>query len=195
MKPERDVERIAEALARVGEVLGWPGDRLYLRLEEVSEWSPAQHLDHVLRAAHRMLRGVLAIDEGEDARVRPGGSPTLAGRVVLLTGRIPRGRGQAPAEVVPDPRPVRERLRGAVEEVRTLLARVRPRAAGLARRTGTLPHPVLGAFGAAQWLRFADVHTRHHLAIVADIDRRRAVGVLAAAPAPAEPEPFGAGTP
>ena len=34
---------------------------------------------------------------------------------------------------------------------------------------GTVPHPILGSFTAAQWLRFARVHNAHHLAIVDDI--------------------------
>jgi hypothetical protein len=35
----------------------------------------------------------------------------------------------------------------------------------------------VGALSAPEWTRFAYVHTKHHLAILDEIDRRRALGV------------------
>jgi hypothetical protein len=99
---------------------------------------------------------------------------------MLATGWIPRGKGEAPAQVVPDPRPVRYRLREGAAATARRVATLRARAGTLGALAGRLPHPLLGPFGAAHWIRFADVHTKHHLAIVADVDRHRAVG----APAP-----------
>ena len=33
------------------------------------------------------------------------------------------------------------------------------------------PHPALGSFTPAQWLRFIDIHTHHHFKIIRDIKK------------------------
>lgn len=178
MNPDRDLARLIDRFAEVEHVVRWPDERLYLRLEHVSAWSPAQHVDHVVRALGIILDAVDRLRDGTSTDIELGGVPNLAGFAVLTTGWIPRGRGDAPPAALPEPSPVRHRLRESVYEVAQRTRRLEPHAAGLRATVGTLPHPVLGPMRAAHWLRFADVHTRHHLAIVADLDRRRAVGAL-----------------
>jgi hypothetical protein len=176
MNPKRDLARLAGRLDQTAAVLGWPEDRLYLRVEEVSRWSPAQQVDHVLQSLDLMLGRAAALVSGTDPEIQADGRPSIAGRLVLTTGWIPRGKAEAPETVLPDPRPVRHRLReahhAACETVRDLASD----ASRVKAASGTLAHPLLGAFSARAWVRFADVHTRHHLRIVADIDRRRAIG-------------------
>lgn len=182
MNPVRALDRLAPLLDETSEVVGWPDERLYVRIEEVSAWSPAQHVDHVLRALDLMWRTVEGLESGRAEGGGAAGGPTLVGRVVLLTGWIPRGRGEAPSEARPDPRPVRHRLRTALGEVTRWRERLRARVPALERAAGRAAHHHLGAFDAAAWLRFSEIHTRHHLAIVAEIDRRRAAASHAAAP-------------
>lgn len=177
MPSDRDLTRLLTRTEELAHVVRWPEERLYLRLDSVSNWSPAQHVDHVVRALGTIFEAVTTLERGEDAAIQARGVANLAGFAVLTTGWIPRGRGKAPSTVLPEPRPVRQRLREAVYEATERAKTLRGDAGRIDAATGTLPHPVLGAFGAQQWLRFADIHTRHHLAIVADIDRRRAVGV------------------
>ena len=130
-------------------------------------------MDHVLRALDLMLGRMEALERGADAAIRPAGRPNWMGRIILWTGRIPRGRGEAPAETVPDPRPVRHRLRESLTAVALRAGALAERAGRLAEIPGVLPHPLLGDFDLPAWARFAAVHTRHHLAIVARIDRHR----------------------
>lgn len=182
MDPARDLERLAVRLDETAAVLQWPDERLYLRGTAVSEWSPAQHVDHVLRTLEALWGRVEALVEGRSAEIRARGGPVLVGRIVLWTGWIPRGRGRAPEAVRPDPRPVRHRMQVALCDATRRVEEQRARAAELATARGVLPHPQLGNLDAKRWIRFADVHTRHHLAIVADIDRRRAVGDVARDP-------------
>jgi len=182
MDPARDLERLAARLDETAAVLGWPDERLYPRVEAVSAWSPAQHVDHILRALDVLWGRAEALAEGRSDEIRTRGGPGLLARVVLLAGWIPRGRGRAPETVLPDPRPVRHRLREALRDATRRAEGLRIRADAFARAPGVLPHPQLGDFDAKRWIRFADVHTRHHLAIIADIDRRRAVGAVEESP-------------
>ena len=198
MDPAHDLERLAARLEETAAVVDWPDERLYPRVEAVSAWSPAQHVDHVLRALEILWGRAEDLVEGRSAEIQPTGGPGLLTRLVLLTGWIPRGRGRAPDAALPDPRPVRHRLRVALRDACVRVESLRSRADALTAATGVLPHPQLGDFDARRWIRFADVHTRHHLAIVADIDRRRAVGDAEPSPVPEvrlgdEPD-YGVGT-
>jgi len=184
MDPARDLERLAARLDETAAVLDWPDERLYPRIEDVSAWSPAQHVDHILRALDVLWGRAEMLAEGVADEIRAKGAPRVLGRLVLLTGWIPRGRGRAPETVLPDPRPVRHRLRVALGEATRRSEVLRRRADRLGEAPGVLPHPQLGDFDARRWIRFSDVHTRHHLAIVADIDRRRAVGEVEPRPLP-----------
>ena len=176
MRPERDVARLEACLAEAEGVVRWPDERLYLRDERVSRWSPAQHLDHVARVLERVYRGIDVLLEDDDPRILESGRPSFAARMLLLTGWIPRGRGRAPEEVLPEPRPVRHRVRELLERVTAETHAYAAIGDALREAPGRLPHPILGAFNAAEWCRFAFVHTRHHLAIVGEIDRRRGAG-------------------
>lgn len=195
MNPVHALTRLSGLLDEIGGIVDWPDERLYVRVEAVSGWSPAQHVDHVLRALEMTARYVERLEEGEAVDAQRG--PTLAGRVILLTGWIPRGRGDAPRMAQPDPRPVRHRLRVALREAMQRRERLLDRAAALQHVPGRIPHHLLGGFDAVEWVRFLQIHTRHHLAIVADIDRHRAAAEHAPSPAQAsrardEPE-YGVG--
>lgn len=183
MDPACDLERLAGRLDETVVVLGWPDERLYARVPGVSEWSPAQHVDHVLRTLEAIWTRVGTLLEASAPEVRAQARPRLLARVVLLARWIPRGRGRAPQAVHPDPRPVRHRLREALRDETRRLERWADRREDIADAAGALAHPQLGALDAGQWIRFADVHTRHHLAIVADLDRHRAAGDVAEADA------------
>jgi hypothetical protein len=87
----------------------------------------------------------------------------MIGRLVLLTGWIPRGRGKAP-----------EKLRGAVCSAEDLKARLVEldelidRIAAEPPRNGdpVVRHPFFGGLSFRQALRFLAIHTDHHLKIV-----------------------------
>lgn len=130
----------------------------------VSAWSVSQHADHVSRADATIVEHLeRALAGGGGRRAR---GVSIFGRLVLFTGYIPRGVGKAPAMTRPAPH-------SEPAEVAARLATERRRIAGWAPRLGelvgldpNLRHPYFGGLDAAQWLRFVQVHHRHHRKIV-----------------------------
>ena len=61
-------------------------------------------------------------------------------------------------------------------DAQRIWATLAERAGDLRSVPGRLPHPLLGPFRAAQWMRFARLHTAHHLAIIKDIDGTEVAG-------------------
>jgi hypothetical protein len=125
---------------------------------ERSAWCVAEHLDHTIKVTSSTMRVLL---KPELPRL-PNGI-NMIGRLVLLTGWIPRGRGKAP-----------EKLRGAVCSAEDLKARLVEldelidRIAAEPPRNGdpVVRHPFFGGLSFRQALRFLAIHTDHHLKIV-----------------------------
>lgn len=134
--------------------------------ETVSVWSVGQQLEHVARADEAIFGGIVQLLDSPDAEAR--GKPSRMGRAVMLLGRIPRGKGRSPEPFLStglDAAEVRGRLAACRRSWRDFESRLDGLPDALARR----PHPVLGAFDACQWLRFEQIHLRHHRAIIDDI--------------------------
>ncbi|HEX8170294.1 MAG TPA: DinB family protein [Thermoanaerobaculia bacterium] len=136
-------------------------DGLQRSRSEVSGWTPAQHLDHLTQVTASMLRAIAAAKR-QPSRI------SLLGRVILLAGYIPRGKGQAPASL--HGRTIaREELLAGIDAVERQLAALDRKA--LTSGEAVVPHPRFGGLTALQALRFAVVHTEHHLKIIRDIGR------------------------
>ena len=145
-------------------------DACEARAPEVSGWSVAQQLEHLLLAD----RGILtAIEDAlekppEGDAAAPQGGPSLVGRFILYTGFIPRGRGKAPDITRPQGMSTEQLASGfggvchRVEALGDELARVDDIRA-------TRLHPLLGHFTPARWVRFSRVHHNHHAKIIGDI--------------------------
>ncbi len=133
------------------------------RDERVSKWSVAEQLDHSCKVALSILRRL-----GEDG-VKPSRGINFIGRMVLLLGWIPRGRGETPTRLAGKPCTAEdvarslEKLERAVNEL--------PADAARSSRGAIVPHPKFGGLTPPQALRFLVVHTEHHLRIVRDIMR------------------------
>ena len=178
-----DTKAIHALCDALGEMLTWEDHRLYAQVASVSHWSPAQQLEHVVQAGGLMLKMIDLLEAGvPHENVQASGSPALVGRIVLLTGHIPRGRAQAPEATRPEAIPCRAGLVEAVEGFCAAAKARAERAADLRAIAGVGRHPALGWFRAAQWWRFLRIHSEHHLAIVADIDKVEVVAQPLAAP-------------
>lgn len=162
-EPVADLERLLDEVEAIAE----RGPAALSRgVPAVSGWSVAQHLDHVTKVARWFLKGA-----SSDWHA-PEGTPPInpAGRFVLLTGWIPRGRGRSP-EPVKGLDADAATLRDQLAVCRELVGKLR---SGPGLRPGgplAMRHPLFGGLTAAQGVRFAAVHTRHHLKIVRDIER------------------------
>lgn len=139
------------------------GEDLFVSRPEVSGWSAGEHLDHCAKVTASILH-VLAKDEPIDLR-----PVSAVGRLILEIDWIPRGKGRSP-----------EKLRGAVVDARELDALWMAAEALLAQISAAPPrertrpllrHPVFGGLNATQSMRFAGVHSHHHLRIVREVAR------------------------
>ncbi len=160
-----NVMKLAERLRRLADE---SDQRLFYRAERVSNWSVADHLDHLAKANQAMVGATLGILDAETEDT--GGGPTLVGRAILLTGWIPRGVGKAPKYARPQT--------GSSEDLRRDLEASQRAVVALAVRLGEIEasrarsnHFAFGNLTPFQWVRVIDIHTRHHLKIVHAIQR------------------------
>jgi DinB superfamily len=138
------------------------------RSARVSGWSRAEHVRHVLAANAQILAHVeeLLGDGGADAE--PCG-PSCAGWIVLLSGWIPRGRGEAPASVRPSGTWSAAQLCEELQLARAQLGRVLDEFARSGRSQARRRHAAFGALDAGQWVRYARIHALHHARIAREL--------------------------
>ena len=138
---------------------------------KVSKWSVKDHLEHLSVATGGLVSWLERVRDG-DPELETGGGPSLAGRIVLLVGAFPRGRGKAPERTLP---------KGAsAEELIAKSRRIREQVEGLGdslvqlqASSASRNHFAFGDLNAAQWLQFAVIHSHHHQRIIRDVLRAR----------------------
>lgn len=146
-------------------------DEIVLRAAAVSRWTVGQHLEHLALSDSAVVAGLdrLAATPGAAE-----GHPNPIGRMVLLFGFIPRGKGQAWKQILPGDTIDGARLAVTFAELaRRLEAVFEPRPGALEAPPGKFRHRIFGDLHAFQWLRFVDIHHRHHGRIIRDIRRAR----------------------
>lgn len=140
------------------------GDHLFLRSAQVSKWSFGQQLEHLYRSSHYVLDRLEESLTGENASEPIG----MWGRGLMIGGFIPRGAFPTIPPLEPasgtmdDIRPLRESLKKRLAEIDWDLAQIKA-------SPGRSRHPRMKWLSSSQWLFFADIHHRHHLAIMRDI--------------------------
>ena len=161
---------VGEQIQQLIELAGRP-DLLDLSAPRVSHWTVGKQVEHLLLSDGTILDSLDRLTDGRDGPA-PGGR-TLIGRVILATGFIPRGAGKAPGATTPAGRDAADLEAG--------LRRLAERFGELAEQLPLLEeagwrcrHPYFGALDIGQWMRFMDVHHRHHLKIVRDIRKAAA---------------------
>lgn len=90
------------------------------------------------------------------------------GRLVLALGWIPRGKGKSPEALVGQ-EVTADALAGSHRKCVEALRAVVDRPVLLAARAPVMRHPYFGGLTATQTVRFARIHTGHHLKIVDEI--------------------------
>jgi hypothetical protein len=154
--PSKSLERIREQSARMRAILASRDPTTSI---PKSAWCVAEQLDHTIKVASSTMQVVLKRN-----------NPTLPykittiGRLVLLCGWIPRGRGRAPDKLT-GTLASREQLEAQLAQLDTVIDRAfaePPRDAA-----PILRHPAFGGLSYAESLAFIVVHTNHHLKIIA----------------------------
>ncbi len=137
----------------------------------VSKWSVGQHIEHLTQACAATGMGMeRALQEGPKPVA---GKPKLAAYILLTFGFIPRGKGKAPAHVIPHGIDG-EALRQALDQESQRLTDLKPHLGELQGSGWRLKHPIFGPLSPYQWLRFTEIHIQHHRKLIADIEKAAA---------------------
>lgn len=146
---------------------------LQCRSLEISDWSLGQHCDHILKADRLNLRAI-------EVLMRGGGEPIDSMRKthpVFQSGEIPRGVAKAPDFVLPTEDPRSEDLEPLSGRVFTgwkeMLAEWQVGAGSGHNLEMGISHHEMGILNIPGWIRFAEIHTRHHVCIMEDILNRK----------------------
>lgn len=142
---------------------------LNLKNEAVSQWTVAQHIDHTASVVKGILALIMMISNSKNPSTD--GAPKLLAKIILFVGYLPRGKGKAPDQFVPKAAS-HDEIRKNVQMMDTFIKGLEPRLAQIEASKGRAPHPVLGSFTPAEWLRFIDIHTNHHFKIIRDIKKK-----------------------
>lgn len=159
------LDRIERDFSTVSSVIALGDGVLSLRAEGVSAWSVAEQIDHLVKVNQSIFAHLLT------RTLATGKTISWAGRFVLLTGWIPRGKGTSPKKLRGATATAAE-LTAALEACRDTFRRLAEEPDPLLDPTPSLPHKMFGSLTAVEALRFVPIHTRHHLKIVEDIRAR-----------------------
>jgi len=145
-------------------MLALPAEELSVRRAERSAWSPAQQLFHLTLANELSLKNVSSLLARKGLLIRPLEDLHPKAAAVLRRGRFPAG-AQAPRFVRAPDRVDLDLLRTIAADVRRSLAGLMGRGEAIAAAPDGVPHQLIGVLSAAQWVRFARMHSAHHLRI------------------------------
>ena len=127
-----------------------------------NRWSIVEIVEHLTRAYSGTAKGFERCLEKNASLAT---SPTLKQRIqqfaLIELGYFPEGR-QAPKHILPTGE---LDLNAIIDAVRRDLARLDESASRTREKLGRgrmLDHPIIGALTVDQWLKFHEVHTRHH---------------------------------
>ncbi|MCH7857830.1 MAG: DinB family protein [Gemmatimonadetes bacterium] len=160
-----DLAKIAQQWRSVREILDDP--RLYdLREPTVSGWSCGEHAGHIVTGLHQVTIKIEASLAEPDRN--SGEALSERAPAILRGGGFPRGAGRASGIADTSGRPRRDFL--------PVLASAIQAWSGVAARATELPdcparfrHGAMGYMRCTEWVRFAAIHSAHHLAIVRDV--------------------------
>lgn len=124
-------------------------------------WSPAEVYAHIISANRLTVRSMQKAVEG--VATEDNGSLPWKARLLLLTGRFPKGR-KVP-EVVAKRTPQFLSIADAREATEALLTELNDIWKSHAQWSPTqkLKHPVLGLLNNKQWISFMKIHSKHHV--------------------------------
>lgn len=130
--------------------------------ENVSKWFVHNHLEHILRANSSILDKIL---EGQPTLVKK--SKSFFAYVMMLTGSIPRGKGESPDFLQPKNIGT-ELMLNELQSIKEKINKVDLKKGGILVET----HPYFGTLSINEWIRFMRIHTEHHLKIIKDIKNK-----------------------
>lgn len=150
---------------------------LGVRVEQVSKWSYGEQLEHLYRGSHYVLDRLEESMSGKNEQEHMG----FWGVGMMGAGFMPRYWFPTVPPLFPESG-TEEHILPLRETLKERISRIEWRLAEIKEARGKSKHPRMKYLTSAQWVFFADIHHRHHLAIMRDI--LKAAGAGAALPEP-----------
>ena len=125
----------------------------------ISSWSVGMQIHHSLLATMRISQSLI---DSKPADKRQ--SFNFLRSIILLTGKIPRGRGKAPKPSIPNRGITENELTQLVPNAKTLLESALHTAP-----KSWWEHFAFGIMYRDTAIKFIHVHNRHHISIISDI--------------------------
>lgn len=163
--PKRELMLIGGLYRDMSAILAAPPEKLVARKEEVSLWNPIQQIRHVGWANAAIFERLLLIADGAGEGIVLTGGPRFAGWITLTLCFIKKGVAKSPQHLVPEPNCTLEQATEAFEKSKRALAAIAPRLDAITASKARFTHPRLGSLNGSQWLKFARIHTNHHVRI------------------------------
>lgn len=143
----------------------------HAQADSVSDWSVGMQIEHCCLCTTLICRSLGVSQAPKPASFNP------LRNLLLTTARIPRGKANASEVTLPKTGPSTATLHDVIDEAAAAL-----QAALLLPANRWFDHPLLGAMTKSQALRVVQIHNRHHLKIINDIQaavehKRRELGV------------------
>jgi hypothetical protein len=167
--PATELARLREDYGAIARLLERSGDSLARVVPPVSGWSAEQHLAHLALANELVCRNLKSLLRGSGALVQDDGDPSAEALAILTSGRFPRGAAQSPRMVRPPEQVRRDFLAEWLASNRLDFEELSARTGEIEAAHRRIPHQVLGPLTASRWVRFAAMHTRHHLDIAREV--------------------------
>ncbi len=146
-------------------------DRYQLFLDKVDEtefqvnpepgvWSYAEVYSHIFSANYACLIAIQNCVQGKGIESKEQAS--LAGRIILFLGVFPPVKIKAPERIAAMVKKINKaQAKQEMEKFKENLSKLLPEIT-TASSSQKAKHPRMGLFNAKQWLRFIEIHTRHH---------------------------------
>lgn len=159
MNIAREYRAIEAALAIYREQLDVIPDEVFAETPADGSWSFSEVYSHILQAT---LGSSIALERCTHGSCPPTKDGlTWEGRILLLFGRFPRAKTQAPDTLIVN--------KISKEDARNLIIKCRKRVETTAplieasAAASRYKHPRMGMLNARQWFRFIRIHLEHHL--------------------------------
>ncbi|MBM3991574.1 MAG: DinB family protein [Planctomycetes bacterium] len=169
LDPLADLTALGAAYAEIRAWLALPRERVLRVDPALSGWNVEQHVAHCSLANELVGRNLKSLLKGSGLLVVDTGEPVDGALEILASGRIPRGTAQAPRSVRPPPLVERAYLLEWLDGNEREFAEAKRQLDLLLAAPKRIPHQILGPLTAVQWLRFAAIHTAHHMSIAREL--------------------------
>lgn len=164
--PKKNYSALQELLDQGADYLEWPNEKLFGVQPDISGWSIGEQLYHITLAnasipklIERMKAGTLGNEEDQPQPER----------IALIEQGVIPGGGQAPKRVVPPSDLSIDLLSRDYDRMRKATQRLAPLLDELHAIPRRFPHMFFGPLSAVEWVRFMEIHTRHHMRIIEKI--------------------------